>query len=71
MRIIEMFVYLAKLSAMVQAVITGDIVNSTLLDPQQEKKLIKKLSEILEPHKYEFFRGDSFQAFIKDNLKST
>jgi hypothetical protein len=48
------------------AVLTGDIVNSTLLPPEEEKKLMKLLEEIMADHKHEFFRGDSFQVYIKD-----
>ena len=51
---------------MIHAVITGDIVNSSLLDPQQEKKLLKILQNLMTDHKHEYFRGDSFQAYIKD-----
>ena len=51
---------------MIHAVLTGDIVNSTLLDQQQERKLMKMLQHLLTEHKHEFFRGDSFQAYIKD-----
>jgi hypothetical protein len=51
---------------MLHAVLTGDVVNSTLLDPQQEKKLLKLLQHIIDEHKHEFFRGDSFQAYIKE-----
>lgn len=51
---------------MLHAVITGDIVNSTLLDLQQEKKLLKILEHLMTDHKHEFFRGDSFQAYIKE-----
>ncbi len=51
---------------MLSSVITGDIVNSTQLDPLQEKKLLKILQEILADHKHEFFRGDSFQVYIKE-----
>lgn len=47
------------------AVITGDIVNSTLLTPKAEKKLRLGLQKILAPYKHEFYRGDSFQAYIK------
>jgi hypothetical protein len=50
----------------VQAVLTGDIVNSTKLTAANEKKLLKKLKIILSPYKYEFYRGDSFQVYIKD-----
>lgn len=52
---------------MLPSVITGDIVNSTGLPPADEKKLIKILQEILAGHKHEFFRGDSFQAYIKES----
>lgn len=51
---------------MLHAVITGDIVNSTQLKPEDEKKLLKQIATILDGHKYEFFRGDSFQAYVKD-----
>jgi hypothetical protein len=51
---------------MIHAVLTGDIVNSTLLDVTREKKLLKILQAILSEYKHEFFRGDSFQAYIKD-----
>src|SRR5882672_9177406 len=50
----------------VAAVITGDIVNSTLLVPKLEKKMIAQLSVLLKHHKFEFYRGDSFQVYIKD-----
>lgn len=60
------FVYLNKLKPMLQAVITGDIVNSTKLPATDEKRLLKLLEQILADHKHEFFRGDSFQAYIKD-----
>jgi hypothetical protein len=51
---------------MLHAVLTGDIVNSTLLDAEQEKKLLKELQTLLSPYKYEFFRGDSFQVYLPD-----
>ena len=51
---------------MIQAVLTGDIVNSTLLNEAREKKLSGSLRELYTDHKMEFFRGDSFQAYIKD-----
>ncbi len=47
------------------AVITADIVNSTRLSKAETKKLMKNLLALLQPHKYEFFRGDSFQVYIK------
>ncbi len=51
---------------MKKAVLTGDIVNSTLLDEGSEKKLANALKELFQPHKMEFYRGDSFQAYIDD-----
>jgi hypothetical protein len=50
----------------IQAVITGDIVNSTKLKVAKEKKLLMMLQEVLSPYKFEFYRGDSFQVFQKD-----
>lgn len=52
------------------AVLTGDIVNSTKLKKPKEKELIKSLHKILEPYKFEFYRGDSFQVFMKEPQKS-
>src|SRR5690349_10745118 len=52
------------------AVITADIVNSTLLPRKQEKKLFNALELILKPYKYEFYRGDSFQVYVKDPGKA-
>lgn len=48
------------------AVITADIVNSTRLKKAEEKLLISNLSFILKSYKFEFYRGDSFQAYIPD-----
>lgn len=48
------------------AVMTADIVNSTLLAEAQEKKLKEQIADILQPYKHEFYRGDSFQAYLKD-----
>jgi len=59
-----------SLSKSIHAVITGDIVNSTQLDPATEKTLIKELGRILKPHIFEFYRGDSFQVYIKEPAKS-
>lgn len=47
------------------AVITADIVNSTRLSKAETKKLMKSLLALLQEHKYEFFRGDSFQVYVK------
>ncbi|MBI1342518.1 MAG: hypothetical protein GC171_06260 [Terrimonas sp.] len=46
------------------AVITADIVNSTLLSRGQEGYLKKRIDEILKGQRYEFYRGDSFQVLI-------
>lgn len=50
----------------IQAVITGDIVNSTKLRAAKEKKLLLMLEEVLLPYQFEFYRGDSFQVFQKN-----
>jgi hypothetical protein len=47
------------------AVITADIVNSTKLSKAEYKKLTKNLLLVLQKHQHEFFRGDSFQVFVK------
>ncbi|MBA4168435.1 MAG: hypothetical protein H0X41_12985, partial [Chitinophagaceae bacterium] len=52
------------------SVITGDIVNSTKLDDESDKRLLKKLHQILEPYKFEFFRGDSFQAYQENSASA-
>lgn len=54
----------------IHAVLTGDIVNSTKLDVVLENELIQALKDILKPYKYEFYRGDSFQVYLKDALPS-
>ncbi|MEO5563762.1 MAG: hypothetical protein ABIR18_10015 [Chitinophagaceae bacterium] len=48
------------------AVLTADIVNSTRLSAKEEKKLIDSLHAILSDYKFEFYRGDSFQVYLKD-----
>jgi len=48
------------------AVITADIVNSTQFTADEEKKFKYRLNTILKPYRVEFYRGDSFQVFIKD-----
>lgn len=53
-----------------QAVLTGDIVNSTKLTPSKERGLLKTIQQALEPYKYEFYRGDSFQALMKQPADS-
>lgn len=49
-----------------KAVITADIVNSTLLTNVQNSKLVSTIVEILQPHKFEFYRGDSFQVYLNN-----
>ena len=49
----------------IQAVLTGDIVNSTKLVAANEKELLKVLQQVLKPYQFEFYRGDSFQVYIK------
>jgi hypothetical protein len=49
----------------VSAVITADIVNSTQLSKADLKKLMKNLAGILQQYPHEFFRGDSFQVYVK------
>ncbi|MEJ7588973.1 MAG: hypothetical protein WKI04_15565 [Ferruginibacter sp.] len=49
-----------------RAVITGDIVNSTKLTAVKEKHLVKVLQQVLLPHQFEFYRGDSFQVYQKE-----
>lgn len=48
-------------------VITADIVNSTSLPKTAINGLIKSLTNLLEDYKFEFYRGDSFQVYLKDN----
>lgn len=50
----------------ISAVITADIVNSTLLSKVEERRFKDRLKAILKPNRYEFYRGDSFQAFIRN-----
>lgn len=47
------------------AVITADIVNSTKLSRTEYKKLLKNLTAVFQEYQHEFFRGDSFQVFVK------
>lgn len=48
------------------AIITADIVNSTRLSRADVKKIMKHIEVVFEGHLIEFFRGDSFQVFLKD-----
>ncbi|HEX3025141.1 MAG TPA: hypothetical protein VHP12_08015 [Chitinophagaceae bacterium] len=54
----------------IHAVLTGDIVNSTKLTAVTEKKLVKALNGILQLYKFEFYRGDSFQVYMKEPGKA-
>jgi hypothetical protein len=51
-----------------QAVLTGDIVNSTKLNAAKEKKLTSTLIDLFIDWgcKIDFYRGDSFQAYTKE-----
>jgi hypothetical protein len=51
----------------IQAVLTGDIVNSTKLSAAKEAKISSMLMELFVYYnsKIEFYRGDSFQAYVK------
>src|SRR4051812_43389887 len=52
------------------AVITGDIVNSTLLPAQAARKLTERIKKFIYPNDVEFYRGDSFQAVIREPEKA-
>jgi len=51
---------------MAAAVITADIVNSSTLPPADERKLKQQLTALLQNHRHEFYRGDSFQVYLKE-----
>lgn len=57
-----------KTNIVMQAVLTGDIVNSTRLSAAKQKTLTEQLTNIFTSHGYQidFYRGDSFQAYVKD-----
>jgi len=46
------------------AVLTGDIVNSSQLQPATEKQLWNTLDKLFDPFLYDYYRGDSFQVYI-------
>jgi hypothetical protein len=50
----------------IHAVLTGDIVNFMKLPAANEKKLLKALHRVLASQMFEFYRGDSFQAYQKN-----
>ena len=60
-----------RVSLGLHAVLTGDIVNSTLLDPVAGKGLQKALKGALTSYLHEFYRGDSFQVYMKDAAGSS
>jgi hypothetical protein len=51
-------------------VITADIVNSTSLPKAVHQKLIGTIKSLIEPNKFEFYQGDSFQVYMKENAKA-
>ncbi|MGV3766300.1 MAG: hypothetical protein ACO1NW_09255 [Chitinophagaceae bacterium] len=52
---------------MKSAIVTGDIVQSSLLSEQQEQELLQQLQAITgKENKLEFYRGDSFQAYFPE-----
>ncbi len=51
----------------IATIITADIVNSTLLEKKQRTELFKSIEKMVTPYRYDFYRGDSFQVFLKDN----
>jgi hypothetical protein len=48
------------------AVLTGDIVNSTTLQAPVIHDLLRHLEAVLAGSQFEFFRGDSLQAYFED-----
>jgi hypothetical protein len=54
---------------MIQAVITGDIVNSTSLKETDEKKLAAALKQVFDQQKMEFFGAIVFRCMSKSLSK--
>jgi hypothetical protein len=54
----------------IHAVLTGDVVNSTGLGTEAEEMLLQALLLAFSPYLIEFYRGDSFQAFLEDPVVS-
>lgn len=48
------------------AVLTADIVHSTQLQPDDLKALLETEEELLAGTRFEFYRGDSFQAYLSN-----
>jgi len=55
---------------MLNAVITGDFVRSTLLQKEAERKLYKDVAKIASAYPYSVYRGDSFQVYVKNASES-
>jgi DNA-directed RNA polymerase specialized sigma24 family protein len=53
-----------------RAVVTADIVNSTLVKAEDFNDLSDKIKAIYEKDKIEFYRGDSFQVLVNDAQKA-
>jgi hypothetical protein len=51
---------------MLNSVITGDVVRSTLLQKADETRLYKEMARIAGERPFEMYRGDSFQLYVKD-----
>lgn len=51
---------------MLNAVITGDIAGSTLLQKAEETKLYRDMAKIAGERPYFVYRGDSFQLYVKN-----
>jgi hypothetical protein len=49
----------------IAAVITADIVNSTMMPSTLRRSIAAKFSKILNGHPFDFYRGDSLQAVIR------
>lgn len=49
-----------------RAVITADIVNSTRLKSAEVKNLLTAITKTLASLKHEFYRGDSFQVYVRN-----
>jgi hypothetical protein len=50
----------------IAAVLTGDIVNSTAMTAARERTLVKGLKKVLPADQTSFYRGDSFQVFLRE-----
>ncbi len=52
------------------SVITGDLVNSTLMSKRQRSIFNEQLNGVLDGYTFDFYRGDSFQVFVPDPMRS-